>query len=116
MQLYDKFSQAGVAPEFISQALKYDIEQMWYPSRTELANFGVVNLVELAAMRPPTRPTNIKKIEDAFQEVQISSTRTDRMIENQISKKDRTYETFFKYFSLLFGGDLRAVTLFASCR
>jgi hypothetical protein len=45
---------------------------MWYPSRTELVNFGVVNLVELAAMRPPTRPTNIKKIEDAFQEVQIS--------------------------------------------
>ena len=72
MQLYDRFSQAGVAPEFISQALKYDIEQMWYPSRTELVNFGVVNLVELAAMRPPTRPTNIKKIEEAFQEVQIS--------------------------------------------
>ena len=71
-QLYDSFSQAGVAPEFISQAFKYDIEQMWYPSRTELVNFGVVNLVELAAMRPPTRPTNIKKIEDAFQEVQIS--------------------------------------------
>jgi hypothetical protein len=45
---------------------------MWYPSRTELVNFGVVNLVELATMRPPTRPTNIKKIEDAFQEVQIS--------------------------------------------
>ena len=31
-QLYDRFSQAGVAPEFISQAFKYDIEQMWYPS------------------------------------------------------------------------------------
>ena len=71
-QLFDRFSQAGVAPKFISQSFKYDIEQMWYPSHTELVNFGVVNLVELAAMRPPTRPTNVKKIEDAFQEVQIS--------------------------------------------
>ena len=61
-QMFKVYADAGIDINFVASTLSIKNDQMWYPSRRELAAAGLLDTATVASARPRARPSSLATV------------------------------------------------------